>query len=76
MAVSGKYGQVNIPKVGADEPVFILRAQDKLAVAALEMYRAWSIPTGPLWPLKLKKKSIALKDGKAPKSYLTKSRFI
>jgi hypothetical protein len=40
MAVSGKYGQVNIPKVGVGEPIFILRAQDKLAVAALEMYQA------------------------------------
>jgi hypothetical protein len=39
MAVSGKYGQVNIPKVGLGEPIFILRAQDKLAVAALGMYR-------------------------------------
>ena len=40
MAVSGKYGKLSIPKVGADEPVFILRAQDKLAVPAIEMYRA------------------------------------
>lgn len=30
MAISGKYGKLSIPKVGADEPVFILRAQDKL----------------------------------------------
>lgn len=40
MAVSGKYGKVDIPKVGDDEPVFILRAQDKLAVAAIAMYQA------------------------------------
>ncbi len=39
MAISGKYGRVNIPEIGADEPVFILRAQDKLAVAAIGMYR-------------------------------------
>jgi len=39
MAISGKYGRLDIPKVGADEPVFILRAQDKLAEPALEMYR-------------------------------------
>jgi hypothetical protein len=31
MAVSTKYGKVDIPKIGGDEPVFILRAQDKLA---------------------------------------------
>ncbi len=39
MAKSGKYGVLDIPKVGADEPVFILRAQDKLAEPAIEMYR-------------------------------------
>jgi hypothetical protein len=39
MALSGKYGKVDIPKVGADEPVFILRAQDKLAEPVIEMYR-------------------------------------
>jgi len=39
MAVSGKYGKIDIPKVGVDEPVFILRAQDKLAEMAIEMYR-------------------------------------
>lgn len=38
MALSGKYGKVNIPKIGADEPVFILRAQDKLAEATIGMY--------------------------------------
>ena len=39
MAISGKYGKMNIPKIGADEPVFILRAQDSLAAPAIEMYR-------------------------------------
>ncbi len=39
MAVSGKYGKIDIPKIGADEPVFILRAQDKLAEAMIEIYR-------------------------------------
>ncbi len=46
MAVSGKYGRVDIPKVGADEPVFILRAQDKLAEPAIEMYRLLAISHG------------------------------
>ncbi|MFZ7112027.1 MAG: hypothetical protein ACOWYE_10130 [Desulfatiglandales bacterium] len=40
MAVSGKYGKVDIPNIGKDEPVFILRAQDKLAEAAVLMYKA------------------------------------
>ena len=39
MAVTGKYGNVEIPHIGNDEPVFILRAQDKLALAAIEMYK-------------------------------------
>ena len=39
MALSGKYGKVNIPRIAEDEPVFILRAQDKLAETAIEMYR-------------------------------------
>ena len=40
MAVSTKYGKLSIPKVGDDEPVFILRAQDKLAESAIAMYQA------------------------------------
>lgn len=39
MALSGKYGKLDIPRVGGDEPVFILRAQDKLAEIAIEIYR-------------------------------------
>jgi flavorubredoxin len=46
MAVSGKYGKLNIPKVGADEPVFVLRAQDQLAETAIEMYRALAASHG------------------------------
>ena len=39
MAISGKYGKVHIPKIGEKEPVFILRAQDQLAMYAIEMYQ-------------------------------------
>ena len=39
MAISTKYGKIDIPKVGSDEPVFILRAQDELAEEAIGMYR-------------------------------------
>ena len=46
MAISGKYGKLDIPKVGVDEPVFILRAQDKLAETAIEMYRALAASHG------------------------------
>jgi hypothetical protein len=46
MAVSGKYGKLEIPKVGEDEPVFILRAQDKLAEFAMKMYKALAASHG------------------------------
>ena len=39
MAVSGKYGKISIPKVGEDEPVFILRAQDRFAEGMIEIYK-------------------------------------
>ena len=39
MALSGKYGKISIPKIGEDEPVFILRAQDLIAAATVEIYR-------------------------------------
>jgi hypothetical protein len=73
-AVSGKYGQVNIPKVGLGETILILRAQNKLAVAALEIYRVIVQSHGTPLAAKIKKKSIALKDGKASKRYLINSR--
>ena len=46
MAISTKYGRLSIPKVGDSEPVFILRAQDKLARAAIEMYRSLAASHG------------------------------
>lgn len=46
MAISTKYGKLDIPKIGADEPVFILRAQDKLAEPAIEMYRILASSNG------------------------------
>jgi len=39
MAISAKYGKVHIPRIGEEEPVFILRAQDQLAVYTIEMYQ-------------------------------------
>jgi hypothetical protein len=46
MAISAKYGKLTIPKVGDDEPVFILRAQDKLAESAIAMYQALAASHG------------------------------
>ena len=43
MALSGKYGKVNVAKIPEEEPVFILRAQDKLALPIIEMYRVLAV---------------------------------
>jgi hypothetical protein len=39
MALSGKYGKLDIPKISNNEPVFILRAQDRLAATTMQMYK-------------------------------------
>ena len=39
MAMSRTYGKLEIPMIGEDEPVFILRGQDILAQSGIEMYR-------------------------------------
>ena len=39
MAISSKYGRIDIPSIADDEPVFVLRAQDRLAGHAIDMYR-------------------------------------
>ncbi|MBN1849715.1 MAG: hypothetical protein JW932_14150 [Deltaproteobacteria bacterium] len=46
MAISGKYGKIDIPNVGDDEPVFVLQAQDKLAEAAIVMYQTLAATHG------------------------------
>lgn len=40
MAISKKYGTLTVSKVEDEEPVFIIRAQDRLAVPAIQMYKA------------------------------------
>ena len=39
MALSGKYGRLDIQKIAVEEPVFILRAQDALAETVIRMYQ-------------------------------------
>jgi hypothetical protein len=39
VALSRLYGRLEIPTIGDDEPVFIIRAQDSLAESAMQMYR-------------------------------------
>jgi hypothetical protein len=39
MAVSERYGKLDIPSIGKEEPIFILRARDRLAGDAIKMYK-------------------------------------
>lgn len=38
MAQDAKYGQLDIPGIGADEPVFVIRAKDVASAGAIEAY--------------------------------------
>jgi hypothetical protein len=38
MAQAGKYGELGIEHIPDDEPVFVIRAQDKLALPTLDRY--------------------------------------
>jgi hypothetical protein len=67
MALSGKYGKLTISKVGDGEPVFILRAQDKLAEAAIEMYRVLAASHGSPLAGKLQKEIDAFRQWKGSK---------
>lgn len=39
MAISEKYGKITIIGIGDDEPVFVIRARDKLSEHAIRMYQ-------------------------------------
>jgi hypothetical protein len=67
MALSGKYGQLDIPRIGRDEPVFILRAQDKLAEPAIEMYRLLAASHGSRVAGGLEKEIASFKQWKGAK---------
>ena len=67
MALSSKYGRIDIPKIGADEPVFILRAQDRLAEYAIEMYQALAASHGCRLAETLQKEIDNFRKWKGPK---------
>jgi len=46
MSLSCRHGKVDIPNIGTEEPVFILRAQDKLAGDAIVMYQVLAASHG------------------------------
>jgi hypothetical protein len=39
MARDNKYGNISVPGIPEDEPIFVIRAQDKLSVPTLARYR-------------------------------------
>ncbi len=67
MALSGKYGKLNITKIGENEPVFVLRAQDKLAGPTIEMYRLLVASHGGALAEKLQKEIDAFRQWSGPK---------
>jgi len=67
MALSGKYGKLNIPKIGEDEPVFILRARDTLALPAIEIYKVLATFHGSVMAPSLEKEIDAFRGWKGPK---------
>lgn len=46
MAVSTKYGKLDIGKIADDEPVFVLRARDETALLAIKDYRSRALALG------------------------------
>ena len=67
MAISGKYGKVFISKIGEEEPIFILRAQDQLAAQAIEMYRDLAAKKGLPLAESLQKEIEAFRNWSGPK---------
>lgn len=46
VAIDQKYGKLDISKIGEDEPIFVLRARDSLAVRLLREYQALCVRVG------------------------------
>ena len=43
MAISTKYGKIDIPNIADDEPIFVLRAQDRWPGTPLKLPRSGGI---------------------------------
>jgi hypothetical protein len=67
MALSAKYGKLAIPKIDEEEPVFVLRAQDRLAEAAINMYKALAVSHGSPVAKDIEKVIDAFQQWKGPK---------
>lgn len=49
MAIDTKYGKVHVPGIPDDEPIFIIRGQDKAATAAVLRYAEMAHMAGANW---------------------------
>ena len=67
MALSEKYGRIDIARIGAEEPIFILRAQDRLALATIEMYRSLAASHGAPVAASVEKQLEAFRSWKGKK---------
>ncbi len=67
MAISKKYGKIDIPKIGGDEPIFILRAQDQFAEGIIEIYRVLAISHEPFVKNGLDEVVNLFRDWKGPR---------
>jgi hypothetical protein len=67
MASSSKYGKVNIPGLDEDEPIFILRAQDKIALPAIEAYRMIAVARNALIAARMNNEIDKFRKWKGPK---------
>ncbi len=67
MGISGKYGKIFVSKIGEEEPIFILRAQDQLAAQAIEMYRDLAAKNGLPLAESLQKEIEAFRNWPGPK---------
>ncbi len=67
MALSGKYGGLDIPRIGEEESVFVLRAQDELAEPIIEIYRLLATCHGCQQPRRSKKEIEGCRQGQGIK---------
>ena len=70
MAISGKYGKLDIQGIGDNEPIFILRAQDRLAQGVVEIYKVLVASHGSSLAEQLDKEIERFRNWGGPKKML------
>ena len=72
MALSGKYGQLDIPRIGKDEPVFICAPRINWQSRLSRCTDCWQLRTAPRLWMRYRKKLAASDNGRASRSSLIK----